>query len=262
MRTLLLCLLVACSGGSGDDPGSEDSGVHTSEPGDDDDDVTPTETVATLPGGLDSRDGGCLRTDGTSDRVRSIDAELPLGDAPRTVQAWVLTDNAVGDQVAVSHGNGSPGRAFFLGTSDGYLMVSAGGLPSVAEDAFVADGRWHHVAATYGEGVAWLWVDGERITSAELAVDTPDGEVVAGNAPIGQTLPWKGWLDEVKVYARVRPDADIEADVDGDELGLKVWWGFETRGVGAGIDVPDLSGMGGDAETGGTEDTPQMRSCP
>jgi hypothetical protein len=265
MRTLpLLMLLAACGGAGDDDSRGDDTGTPVAS-GDDDDDgttsSTETDSGSQLPAGLDGRDGGCLNVSGPTDRVRSVTAGLPLGDDPRTIQVWMHTERTSGDQVAVSHGNGAPGRGFHLGTSDGRLMVSTGGLVE-RTDLFVADGTWHHVVVTYAEGVAWLWVDGERRTSVQLEVDTPDGEVVAGNAPIGQDLPWTGWLDEVRVYARVRPDADLMDAPEGDDLGLKVWWDFEQRLTGAGSVVPDASGQGADAEVGGTEDSPRVASCP
>lgn len=261
MRWFVVALLAACGGddGKGAGGGTEDSGtaassITTTPTGDDYDTLSVPVT--------EGRAGGCLRTYGATDRVRAVDGQLPEGDAPRTVQAWLRTEATVGEQVAVSHGNSAPGRGFYLGTSDGYVMASAGGLSSIDPTAFVADGRWHHVAVTHGEGLAWVWVDGVRHGSLAFDVDTPDGEVVAGNAPVGATAPWDGWLDDVKVYGRVRPDADLMADPDGDALGLLLWWDFEETGVGAGLAVADVSGGGGEAETGGTESTPVLTTCP
>jgi len=254
-----LALVVGC--------GSDSGG------GDDDDTALPLTTVdtaATSTGDDDddddavdlSRDGTCLRVGGGQDRVRAIDAVVPTGRDPRTVQAWVRTDSASGEQVAVGMGLAAPELGFYLGTADGYAMASSAGLPVADPDHFVADGRWHHLLATFADDEVTLWVDGERGVRTELVSDTADGEVVAGGTPTGQSKPWDGWLDDVKIYSRQRTDADILADLDGDEQALALWWDFEVRGEGAGITVPDASGGGAEGVTGGTDESPAFRSCP
>ena len=257
---LLWGLATGCGGGDGG--------------GDDDDDVPTADTaLSTVDTGTGStstvrdsgpdiqRDGTCLKVAGGTDRVRSTEATLPQGGEPRTLQVWVRTE-ATGEQVALSHGLAAPELGLYLGTSGGYAMASSGGLPVVDPDLFVADGRWHLLVATFEDDLVTLWVDGVRGVRAELVSDTSDGEVVAGGTPSGQSLPWSGWLDDARIYRRVRTDADLATNPEGDDVGLALWWDFEVRGEGAGVVVPDVSGGGGDAVTGGSDGTPAFRPCP
>jgi len=216
------------------------------------------DVVTTLPtGGAET----CLWVNGGSDRVRAPAVGTPIGQSPQTIEAWVRTAS-LAPQVAVSHGLASPGKAFYLGTHDGYLMMSTAGLEHVEERFFVADGEWHHVAITYNGREATLTMDGERGEAVAFEdVDIAEGEVVAGAAPTTGGYPWVGWIDDVRIYQRERTASDLRSPEVEDDRGLVMWWDFEVEGKGAGVTVPDQSGLGADGTSGGAEGTPEFRPC-
>ncbi len=203
----------------------------------------------------------CLWVRGGTDRVRASAVGTPVGQSPQTLEAWVRTIST-GDQVAVSHGLASPGKGLYLGTSDGFVMASTAGLPYVDESFFVADGAWHHLALTFDGQAGTFTVDGMRGEPFELDdIALVEGEVVAGAAPTTGGMPWVGWLDDVKIFARERTIADL-ADPEAEDMrGLVLWWDFEVEGSGPGVEIPDLSGTGSDGISGGSEGTPSFLPC-
>jgi hypothetical protein len=198
----------------------------------------------------------CVVLFGGNDRVRGPDEGLPVRDEPRTLQAWVRT-SSLDEQVAVSHGRPSPGQGFQLGTVDGQPMARSGaGGTVVTGDVELADDRWHHLAASFDGRLVVLMVDGAVVGDGELDTATLQGDVVAGNTPTGDlSKPWRGWLDDVRVFRGARPTAEVEADLDGDGesyRNLVLWWDFEVdEGSGAGLVVDDLTGLGHDGVAAG-----------
>ena len=228
-----------------------DSGVADPEP-DEGEPSTPS------PGGGSET---CLWVQGGADRVRATVTGTPTGASPQTVEAWVRT-TSTDDQVAVAQGIASPGKGLYLGTSGGYLMASTAGLFTVDEGFFVADGGWHHIALTFDGQAATFTVDGERGDPFVLeGLALVEGEVVAGAAATNGGLPWVGWVDDVKIFARERTAADLEHPEEEDTRGLVLWWDFEVEGHGAGVVVPDQSGSGNDGVSGGSPDTPEFLPC-
>ena len=141
-------------------------------------------------------------------------------------------------------------------------MLSTGGLEYVDPSLFVADGEWHHIAITFNGDEATLSMDGQRGLGWPLYdFDLADGEVVAGAAPATGGLAWVGWLDDVKVFARERTQADLAQPDQEDARGLMLWWDFEVTGSGSGVTVPDRSGGGFDGISGGSSTTPAFLPC-
>lgn len=261
---MALTLMVGCAG-----QGDVKDGVLPPGP-------TGTETTpGTLPydTGTDGTVGGtwtsgsqrCVQLTGEADRVRADDDFLPRESDPRTLQVWARTQ-ARADQVIVGYGRPAPALAWIIGTVDGHPYVGNGGsAPLVAEDVYVADGEWHHYAATWDGRVAHLYIDGDEVISGEVEVDTLDGDFVAGNSPTGEHLPFIGILDDVRVFFRARLPQEFPGDIDGDQYAedwLAMWWDFEqVDGEGFGVEVPDVTGTGIDGTTGGDADSPTFPSC-
>lgn len=212
----------------------------------------------------------CALLFGGNDRVRGPDEGMPTGTEGRTLQAWVRTNHAAGEAIAVSYGRPSAGQGFQVGIRDGYAMARSGDsdLENLAVgDIFLADDRWHHLAAAWDGRIAVVTVDGEVAVVQEITLDSIEGDLVAGNTPTGDlTKPWIGWLDDVKVFHGPRTPADIESDPDGLEVpasSLLMWWDFEIAEdqSGPGVLIPDLSGNGHDGVTGGNVGTPSFPRC-
>jgi hypothetical protein len=258
-------LLVGCgqdvdAGGDDDDPETEDTDTwvppttYPDPTGPNPDDPNGAETCALLYGG--------------SDRVRGGDLWLPEHTEAREIQVWIRTEYS-GEQAAFSYGRPSSQQGMQLGTSGGLPMIRAGegDNQKVLGATPINDDEWHHLVATWDGNLVALVVDGEVDGLGLLEADTVEGDAIAGNAPTGDlTLPWIGWVDDVKVFAGHREPTDIAADPDGalrppDDL--KLWWDFEVGEdlKGPGVIVPDLSGYGHDGESIGTTETPEFPPC-
>ncbi len=88
-----------------------------------------------------------------------------------------------------------------------------GRAPAIKTKRPVDDGQWHHLAGVYdGQRVA-LFLDGELEDSVPaaglIAVNTEP--VLVGQNSMGRTQPFKGWIDEVRLYARGLTDREIKA---------------------------------------------------
>ena len=164
-----------------------------------------------------------------------------LGRSPFTLTAWVRT-TAGGTLFAKAPAEGRwapQGKSFFI--RGGTLCFDVGWVGVVTGRAAVADGQWHHVAATRGDELR-LYVDG-RLDAAgrlEFGPDAP-GHV----ARIAYTSPnfpdpsgLKGDLDDLRIYSRELADAELRGPSPAE--GLAGYWPFDADGS-------DASGSGNDA---------------
>jgi len=231
-------LLVSCSGGESETPSDGD---------DDDTTVTDTDTDTDLPT-PDPGAGLALLFTGV-DRVVGDSSPLPMGNDPRTVQAWVRTDVMDADQGFVEWGT------FFLGSRDGRVVVDLGGDEILGPG--IADGRWAHVAVSFDGTSAELFVNNASAGSLPVTLTTD-----ASDLHVGDRLD--GMMDEVRIYSAARTAADISADarqtLSGDEDQLVLYWTFDdltTAGSGQPVrNHASATGAAGDGTTEGTGTSP------
>lgn len=181
--------------------------------------------MAQLAGGASwsasGRIGGAVVLDGTDGHV-ALAEDLLAGASAYALAAWVRLD-------------GEPGawsRIFDLGTSvtanlfltplsgDGTLRYAitaggAGGEQRIEADPLPTD-RWVHVAVTYGDGIAVLYVDGaEAGRNANVTVEPRHfgNHIRAGYIGRSQYAdPYlKGAVDDFRVYGRALSAAEVAA---------------------------------------------------
>lgn len=143
-----------------------------------------------------------------------------------TVEAWVRTSAAGGGRII---GRGSDAQASSAYRNDTVLYLDAVGRPAFATTpdkpaattavvgpVSVADGAWHHLVATAGDGSTQLWVDGRRVAgeqSVQLAQFAGYWRLLADSTanlpgqPVNAALA--GDLDEVAVYPFVLDERAI-----------------------------------------------------
>lgn len=118
----------------------------------------------TISGATASEEG--LTFDGVDDRVDVATYFGVVGNAARTVTAWVRADAGASGTIA---GFGSPtknGQKWVVRLNEsGYLTVDVGGA-ELSGATRLTDGRWHHVAAVKANGASdisqvLLYVDGK-----------------------------------------------------------------------------------------------------
>jgi hypothetical protein len=170
-----------------------------------------------------------LEFDGISDTVSADDYQGLLGNAARTVSAWIKTTKVPANGTyapTLVHwgGAGNGGRFTFRlnenasnGTVGGLRVEVAGGY--IVGTVSLTDGQWHHVAATFdpndGPGVrsVKLYVDGVPDVlsgqGADVAIATALGDrVTVGYGPAGTLNRYfEGLMDNVAIY-----DVALSAD--------------------------------------------------
>lgn len=126
-------------------------------------------------------------------------------DAGLTLMAWIAPRSTTGANRAIVAKDFT--TSFYLGLSpEGRVrFYPRGGVGQYIEsNAVVSGGRWTHVAATYTDGIAMLYLNGrlDRVMNTitgpvgENAVDVFIGADRSGSTP---NFFFDGWLDEVKI---------------------------------------------------------------
>ena len=163
-----------------------------------------------------------LKFDGIDDYVMAAYSYKGItGSSPRTCAAWVKTSTT---GTIIGWGpRGLGARWIAVLDSDGYLRIEVGG-GAIVGSTVVADGRWHHVAATSdGGNVAdiVLYVDGNQDTpgsAGDRAIDTqPEGDVTIGGSSIFGAY-FNGLIDDVRIYDRALTAEQIRQLYNDEQL--------------------------------------------
>lgn len=156
---------------------------------------------------------------------------LPSGASDRTIELWAklsalsrdhepaafLADYGLQDGGAFFSLGAPPASFFGIGVNDGGLFFTEGNV--TVQGPPVTFGVWHHVAVTASDGGVSLFLDGQMVASAPVALDTAPGTPLQiacrGMGELGGVLPVDdcvdGDLDEVSVYDRALSPQEIDA---------------------------------------------------
>jgi hypothetical protein len=132
-----------------------------------------------------------------------------------TTEFWVRLGTAVrGNEPLVTKGAGA-WQIQRVDTSGriGFVTTSGGRANMLTSTTDCADGRWHHVVATYNGQRKTLHIDGrEEAAASEGPLGSNNETLRTGGVtdPSG-TLVFQGWLDEVAIYPRALSAAQIQA---------------------------------------------------
>ena len=143
-----------------------------------------------------------------------------------SIEAWLKMDNVPGGwncpftkevpganrnyALHIAGGSGAPHGSISLGNSWGHATLST---------ISIADGKWHHVAATYDGDNCILYVDGQKDSENSIGgpPDMNDGPITIG-ANVAEGYPFDGVVDEIRLSSKVRT---VEEIVETMEKGLK-----------------------------------------
>jgi hypothetical protein len=162
----------------------------------------------------DGRQGKALKLDGDG-IVKIVGYKGVTGTQPRTVTAWIKTEQNRGEVIA--WGEDDFGKMWVLGFVRGHMGVVPNGGYLYMNDR-INDGRWHHVAAVVQEGDPPNLHD-----SVKLYVDGVDAEIhdiglldlwpVDTGAEIDVRIgrKFKGLIDDVCIYDQALGDEEIKA---------------------------------------------------
>ncbi|OMP30095.1 LamG-like jellyroll fold domain-containing protein [Mangrovimonas sp. DI 80] len=151
------------------------------------------------------------------------DLDGPLGNTPRTVEAWVDHDAISGQDIIVEWGGGTAtaegGPRFTFKFQDRYLQVETGGTGNKLVGKTYNPSGWHHVAVTYDpslEGNQYkLYLDGEIEAQGNF---TGTGTFTLNNAPIQigaragnpSATAYSGTIEDVRIWNVARTQDDIK----------------------------------------------------
>lgn len=172
--------------------------------------------------------GRAGRFDGSTGRVRVANGLRPIGAGAFTIELWFCAESAErGDLIncKAEEGRNDLGVFSCLHGPDSVTHYEAQDFRASADEVEV--GRWHHVAVVREAGGAIvLYVDGvERDRGeGELSLDY-DADLLIGSNHQAEdvdaiTFPFKGWIDEVAVYAKALPRERIESHFHAVRLDL------------------------------------------
>jgi len=169
----------------------------------------------------DARSGGALDFDGAGDRVDIGTFDVAM-DSGLTLSCWFKAGGfGVPDARLVSKATG-------VQTNDHYWMLStisstglrfrlkAGGSTATLATGpgELEAGRWYHVAATYDGASMKIYKDGVEVASAPKTGPIDTSSVVPaaiGDQPMGDSKPFDGLIDDVRIYDRALTPGDIDS---------------------------------------------------
>ena len=166
--------------------------------------------------------GNALEFDGQNDFIIVGTNNLPLGNAPVTISAWIFKAKKGGlerDFYIFSYGvwgTGSPAHGLFTKNGKRRLnnaMWFAQGNNGEIRGPEITLKQWQHVTAIYnGANRNTLYFDGVEVG----AVDAPDAKVQLGGqgpaigADTAHNDRWLGLLDEIGIYNRALTPEEVK----------------------------------------------------
>jgi chitodextrinase len=178
------------------------------------------------------RHGGGLAFDGTNDYVSLGDVAQADGLTSVTVSAWVrfaVNGGGAGETHLIDkshcsgHMNGGPwelGVSLTSSRKAEFLIYLQGGSAAYAfsgpSSTSIDDGAWHHVTGRYDGSRISIWVDGVQENSRPITgVTMPSTSyaVELGGRCNGYAYPFRGTLDDVRIYTRALTPTEISADM-------------------------------------------------
>ena len=162
------------------------------------------------------KNGGGLIFDGVDDSV-SIPGTTPLDlRAGVTVSAWVKrTKNNAYQVILGKPGDGqskNENYALWFDSSNRPTAYFGNGTSFVSVASAALDSNWHHIAATYDNATARLYIDGVQTASATSAVQlTSRAGALSLGKSAANTFSFGGTLDDVRVLNRVLTQAEVTA---------------------------------------------------
>jgi hypothetical protein len=184
-----------------------------------------------------------LNLDGVNDYVQvNTPVDLPIGNAPRTIEGWIKTTNTGTDVSIVNYGVLSNNERFGLSVNgSGYVNFVAGNNDLLGNTP-VNDNNWHHIAVVYSGGVNGmlsLYVDGVLDASAIKNLNTAGTGNLRIGAGIGSSVNefFNGTIDEIRIWNRALCLLEIQNNMNKELLlpqsGLVSYYQFNRGSSGA-----------------------------
>ena len=159
-----------------------------------------------------------LHFNGGNDKVQTTFSGV-VGTTDRTFEAWVyLTATPTANYAILDYGANLVGsrNTFVIKPNLSIGFTSGGTNANIGSSvSAVTLNQWNHVAFVLDGGTGYLYVDGVQVGTGSLStVNTPStgANLMIGQRVSGGTIPFKGKIDEVRVWNVARTAAQIIAD--------------------------------------------------
>jgi len=174
--------------------------------------------------------GKCLGFDGTDDSL-NVGTIAPTGAA--TFSTWIYINGANSNYGAIFTNWGGGGNAFFIGTKNGNsstieVYFNGGKIYDITS---VPLNTWVHLAISHTGSAATAYINGVQTNSQASTLITATGATSIGYDVNRTNYPFKGRIDEPKIYNYARTAAQIKNDYTSGMAGM----GKAKEGVGAAI---------------------------
>ncbi len=182
--------------------------------------------------------GNALNFDGTDDIVDIGSYTIIKPSTAFTLEAWFnSTSFASQPSIIRARDNVSQYSGYNIGFgADGtvsYLATTTGSSwdISLASDAPIPTGEWHHIAVSMGGGQTLMYIDGvlQANTAGSGTLVYNAGSVYIGGDSDG--FYWNGDLDEVRIWDDVRTSTEIQDNMyytlQGNEANLVAYYSFD-----------------------------------
>ncbi|MFI9319271.1 LamG-like jellyroll fold domain-containing protein [Kitasatospora aureofaciens] len=185
-----------------------------------------------------------LHLDGTDAHLDLGDrAPLRFGGKAYSIEAWVKPAALDGPVL------GRSGEYVLSVDANGAVSLTHEGAPSaLTSTETLATDTYAHIAATYDGTTAKLYVNGKPAGSAALPFTPATGvNTLVGKRPSGGTDSFfSGDLDELRIWNRVRSEAELTTDLNnrliGNEPGLVAYYRFDEGAGTTAYDQTDNAG--------------------
>lgn len=173
-----------------------------------------------------AQNGLNLDPTGTADYVQTTFAGI-TGSADRTFEAWIyLSSTPTGNTAISDYGTNAVGsrNTFFVNANLQLGFISGGTNANMSStNNAVPFNQWAHVAFVLKNGTGYLYVDGLQVGTSNLStVNTPSGntDLRIGQRVPGGTIPFKGTIDEYRMWNVARTSAELIADKNSEFCAL------------------------------------------
>lgn len=169
-----------------------------------------------LTGGVEwtaGRLGGALKFNGSSGFVACKPSNLPAANAAQTISWWhFYTSNPGTPESIITLSDGGPSSSVQPGFKGGQVAVWKYGGNILVAAVPPSTGAWHHYAYVFDGKRHMLYIDG-KLESTTSSTEVPPQTATPTKCEFGRWWGgdsyFSGLLDDVRIYSRVLPEAEI-----------------------------------------------------
>jgi hypothetical protein len=171
--------------------------------------------------------GNAMQLSGTQ-YAQSNNPALPVGNASRTIEAWVKTSTSTNGVVA-NWGNTLTNQRSGLIVVNNHLYY-VGENNDLQGSINISTNSWHHVAITFDGTTLKLYVDGVLDNSSTKTFNTTGTTLRIGQRSVGDAGSelYNGIIDELRIWNVARTQAELQnnrfAEIPGNSAGLVAYY--------------------------------------